>query len=208
VLFEIYSRPVLTYRQQSDEERKLLGLYFRLWFAVRRTATMEHIIGDEKLDMVPELEDKNCPLYEKVPLPPVMIQQLDMILILGVLLPLQKQVLEEFQKLVLANNPKNWMTVYLVTFMSLQSCARLTDENYKNARKQGLKVSSYVLLTLRHSDEADTRLEEIFISKLHPRKASRRQCLSIALPLPNGIRQPVQTGLAQTPRHTVLSYDR
>jgi hypothetical protein len=119
-----------------------LGLYFRLWFAIRRTATMEHIVGKERLDMEPEMEDRTCPLFGKIPLPPVMIQQLDMILTLGVLQPLQKQVLDEFQKLVLANNPRNWMTVYLITFMSLHSCAKVSQENYNNARKQGLLVSN------------------------------------------------------------------
>ncbi|KAK0721756.1 hypothetical protein B0T26DRAFT_700214 [Lasiosphaeria miniovina] len=125
-------------RTDSDEERKLLGNFFRLWFAVRRTATMEHIVGDDTLDMTPEVEDQSCPLFKKVPLPPVMIQQLDMILTLGILQPLQKQVLEDYQKLVLANNPKNWMTVYLVAFMSLHSCAKISEENYNNARKHGL----------------------------------------------------------------------
>lgn len=125
-------------RTDSDEERKLLGNFFRLWFAVRRTATMEHIVGDDTLDMTPEMEDQSCPLFKKVPLPPVMIQQLDMILTIGILQPLQKQVLEDYQRLVLANNPKNWMTVYLVAFMSLHSCAKISEENYNNARKHGL----------------------------------------------------------------------
>ena len=79
-------------------------------------------------------------LESKVPLPPVMIQQLDIILTVGILLPLQKQVLEDMQKLVLSNNPRTWMTMYLITFMSLYSCASLTGENYRNARRQGLRV--------------------------------------------------------------------
>jgi len=62
------------------------------------------------------------------------------ILTLGILEPLRKQVLEEFQKLALANNPRNWMTIYLVTFMSLHSCAKITAENYHNGRKHGLLV--------------------------------------------------------------------
>jgi len=70
-----------------------------------------------------------------------MIQQLDMVLTLGILEPLRKQVLEEYQKLALTVNSKNWMTIYLVTFMSLHSCAKISEENYNNARKHGLKVS-------------------------------------------------------------------
>jgi hypothetical protein len=119
----------------------LLGNFFRLWFAIRRTATIEHIVGDEKLDMEPETKDDSYPLFGKIPLPPVMIQQLDMVLTLGILEPLRKQVLEDFQKLALVTNPRNWMSIYLITFMSLHSCARLTAENYHNARKHGLVVS-------------------------------------------------------------------
>lgn len=105
-------------------------------------ATTEHIVGEETLDMAPETEDKSFPLFGKIPLPPVMIQQLDMILTLGILEPLRKQVLEDFQKLALATNPKNWMTIYLITFMSLHSCAKISAENYQNARKHGLLVSN------------------------------------------------------------------
>jgi len=34
-------------------------------------------VGDDLLDMEPETEDESYPLFGKVPLPPVMIQQLD-----------------------------------------------------------------------------------------------------------------------------------
>jgi hypothetical protein len=122
--------------------------FFRLWFAIRRTATTEHIDGPDLLDMIPESEDKSYPLFGKVPLPPVMIQQLDMILTLGVLDPLRKIFLEDYQKLVLSNKPETWLTVYLVTFLSMHSCAKVSEENYKNARKQGLKVGVSRLVLL------------------------------------------------------------
>jgi len=125
-------------RVESDEEKKLLGNFFHLWFAIRRTATTEHIVGEDTLDMEPETKDESYPLFGKIPLPPVMIQQLDMVLTLGILEPLRKQVLEDFQKLALATNPRNWMTIYLVTFLSLHDCAKITAENYQNARKHGL----------------------------------------------------------------------
>ena len=119
-----------------------MGNFFRLWFAVRRTATTEHIVGTDMLDMKPESDDKSYPLFGKVPLPPVMIQQLDMVLTLGILQPLRKKVLEDFQKLVLSNKTASWLTVYLITFMSLHSCAKVSEENYNNARKHGLRVSN------------------------------------------------------------------
>jgi hypothetical protein len=99
--------------------------------------------------MVPET-DRSYPLCGKVPLPPVMIQQLDMVLTIGFLQPLRKKVLENFQKIVLNNKPKSWMTIYLITFMSLYSCARLTAENYHNARIHGFKVCSLSTFVMRH----------------------------------------------------------
>lgn len=98
-------------------------------------------MGEDTLDMIPETLDQSYPLFGKVPLPPVMIQQLDMILTIGFLDPLRKKVLEDFQKILLSNRSQSWIVIYLITFMSLYSCAILTRENYQNARKHGLKVA-------------------------------------------------------------------
>jgi hypothetical protein len=125
-------------RTQLGKERRLLANYFLLWVAIRRTATVEHIVGPEFLDMQP-VADRTSPFHGKVPLPPVMIQQLDIILTLQVLIPLRKSVLQDLQKLTQQNKPESWLTIYLVTFMTLHSCARFTDESYWNARKHGLR---------------------------------------------------------------------
>jgi hypothetical protein len=119
-----------------------MGNFLRLWFAIRRTHTIEHIVSKDKLDMEPEVEDKSFPLFGKVPLPPVMIQQLDMVLTLGILQPLRKKVLDDLQRLIMSNKPTSWLTVYLTTFMSLHQCATICAENYRNARRQGLRVRS------------------------------------------------------------------
>ncbi|KAH7412815.1 hypothetical protein BKA64DRAFT_568269 [Cadophora sp. MPI-SDFR-AT-0126] len=121
------------------DEQALLSDTFRLWFAIRRTATTEWIVGNDTLDMEPEKKDRSYPLFGKVPLPPVMIQQLDMILTLGFLKPLRKNFLQDFQNLTMSNNPKSWMAIYLITFIACHSCAAVTAEHYKNARKHGLK---------------------------------------------------------------------
>jgi len=153
--------------------------------AVRRTATIEHIVSQDKLDMVPEEVDKSYPLLGKVPLPPVMIQQLDIILTLGVLRPLQKQVLEDLQRLILSNNPRTWMTMYLITFMSLQSCSSLISENYRNARRQGYRVCQRQ--HRYHSTAIDyVTIAPVLIPHLHPRPSQLCQCLPESLSLPHG----------------------
>jgi hypothetical protein len=98
-------------------------------------------VGEDTLDMVPEASDRSYPLFGKVPLPPVMIKQLDIIRTIAFLNPLRKKVLEDFQKIVFGNKSKSWIVIYLITFMSLHSCAVLTNENYKSARRHGLKVA-------------------------------------------------------------------
>jgi hypothetical protein len=182
----------------------LLGNFFRLWFAIRRTATTEHIVGEDTLDMTPETEDRSYPLFGKVPLPSVMIQQLDMILTLGILDPLRKQVLEDFQKLALVTNPRNWMTIYLITFMSLHSCAKITDENYRNARKHGLLVSQACCCT--YKSEPDICLAEICHPQFRRGTPPQRQCISLTLPLPDRVVQPVQTGLEKTAHDTIRTH--
>jgi len=111
------------------DEQALLSDTFRLWFAIRRTATTEFIVGNDTLDMEPEIKDRSYPLFGKVPLPPVMIQQLDMILTLGFLKPLRKKFLEDFQRLTMSNNPRSWMAIYLITFIACHSCAAVTAEH-------------------------------------------------------------------------------
>ncbi|KAK0642132.1 hypothetical protein B0T16DRAFT_334307 [Cercophora newfieldiana] len=134
-----FARTYMETRKDSEDEVRLLKNYMVLWAAVRRTATLDYIVGQDKLGMDPVENDKSSPLLGKVPLPPVMIQQLEIILTVGFLKPLQKLVLDDLQRLILANNPKTWMTIYLIAFMSLHSCSTLLAENYRNARRQGYK---------------------------------------------------------------------
>jgi hypothetical protein len=63
--------------------------------------------------------DERSPYNKKIPLPPVMIQQLDIVLTLGVLDKLQSDVLEGLQSIVMDRKPNSWMTVYLITFSML-----------------------------------------------------------------------------------------
>lgn len=138
--------------------------------------------------MAPETVDRSYPLFGKVPLPPVMIQQLDMILTLGLLQPLRKKVLEDFQKIVLANKPRSWLTIYLCTFMFLHSCAALSAENYANARKHGLRVFSSPSSLWPKNFVLDSFLTShfpatILYAYIHLRATSWSQRILITLPL-------------------------
>jgi hypothetical protein len=91
--------------------------------------------------MTPELKDRSYPLFEKIPIAPVMGAQLELILTLEVLRPLRKTVLDQLQRMVDAYKPKYWFTIYLSCFILLHSCSLATAWHYKYSRRNGVKVS-------------------------------------------------------------------
>lgn len=97
------------------------------------------------LGMTPELKDRSYPLFGKVPIPPVMGLQIDIMLTLNVLIPLRKTVLESLQQVMMSNRPKGWLTMYLCVFVLLHNSSLMTSWCYDYARKHGLKVSKYSL---------------------------------------------------------------
>lgn len=131
---------------QDEQERTLMANIFRLFFAIRTTTRSEIIVGEDTLDLAPETKDRSYPNFGKVPIPPVMTQQYEIMLTLTVLQPLRKRVLTDLQKIILANNPRSWFTIYLCIFILLHNCALITDNQYKYARTHGLKVG----LLLKH----------------------------------------------------------
>jgi len=172
--------------------------FFRFWFAVRRTSCQEHIVGDETLGMTPELKDKSYPLFGKIPLPPVLIHQLDMVLTLGILNPLQKIVFEDFQRVVQANKPRSWMTIYLITFIALHNCGILTTAARLNARRHGLRVSHDPAANMHQivprSGSADVFCvpASLLDAAIHRRASPQRECLLVTLSLRHQVLQPLQ----------------
>jgi hypothetical protein len=125
---------------KQEEERTLIHTLLQLWFAIRQTTRSEFIVGEETLGMTPELKDRSYPLFGKVPIPPVMGLQLNIMLTLNVLLPLKQSILDQLQRIIFSNRPKSWFTIYLCTFILLHNCALITAWCYDYARKHGLKV--------------------------------------------------------------------
>lgn len=84
--------------------------------------------------------DKGSPLYGSIPIPPIMGVQISLILIHDIQTPLRARFLDLLQKLVLANKPGSWLTMYLCTFTMLHNCALITKHDASYARKHGIKV--------------------------------------------------------------------
>ena len=134
----------------SPECRELLMLTLRLWKYIRLSTKSGFIVGQETLGMSPQILDETNPLHGKVPLPPVLGAQLDVILTHHIQVPLRRRVLDLLQKLILKNKPSCWFVTYLVIFIWLHNAALITAHDASYARKHGMRVSE----SLSHSSES------------------------------------------------------
>lgn len=123
----------------STESFELLNWTLRLWIAVRLSTTSCFIAGNEKLGMSTDILDQTNPNPGKIPLPPVLGAQMDMILIQHIQSKLRHELLDNLQKVMLKNKPSSWLVTYLVTFILLHNVALITKHDAAYARKHGMK---------------------------------------------------------------------
>jgi hypothetical protein len=86
------------------------------------------------------IDETNPALHGKIPIPPVMGAQIDLIVISRILAPLRANILEKLQKIILENKPRNWFCIYLCIFVLLHNCALMTQQDTAYAKKHGLEV--------------------------------------------------------------------
>ncbi|KAI1506264.1 hypothetical protein F5X99DRAFT_415506 [Biscogniauxia marginata] len=120
------------------QEQELLRNTFRLWVGCRKTSNPHHIYGNDKLggDVV---EDPDSLFYKVVPMPVIMIAQMECIMYTRVLRPLTKLVLRHLNDLVRKNKKRYWLTIYLTMFILLHSCSMLTRRDWETARQYDLR---------------------------------------------------------------------
>ncbi|KAL6891167.1 hypothetical protein HDV57DRAFT_286270 [Trichoderma longibrachiatum] len=123
------------------ETFELLNWTLRLWVAVRLSTTSAFIAGKEKLGMATDILDETNPNPGKIPLPPVLGAQMDMILIQHIQTKLRHELLDNLQKVMLKNKPSSWLVTYLVAFILLHNVALITKHDAGYARKHGMNVS-------------------------------------------------------------------
>ncbi|KAH0493991.1 hypothetical protein TgHK011_000630 [Trichoderma gracile] len=120
------------------ETFELLNWTLRLWIAVRLSTTSAFIAGKEKLGMATDILDETSPNPGKIPLPPVLGAQMDMILIQHIQTKLRHELLDNLQKVMLKNKPSSWLVTYLVAFILLHNVALITKHDAGYARKHGM----------------------------------------------------------------------
>ncbi|KAJ8124841.1 hypothetical protein O1611_g8800 [Lasiodiplodia mahajangana] len=124
----------------DEKERELLKKALQLWMAVRMTTKSTVIVGEETLGMTPDMMDETSPLQGKIPLPPVMGAQIELVLIHQIQSNLRREMLENLQSMTQANKQHTWFTTYLITFILLHNVALLCQHDTGYARKHGMKT--------------------------------------------------------------------
>ncbi|OBT69780.1 hypothetical protein VE03_00727 [Pseudogymnoascus sp. 23342-1-I1] len=141
-LWTTYSMAIATSNDETvpTAERKLLRMVLQLWVAIRLNTKSTNIVGPETLGMPPDIFDSTHPTPGRIPIPPVMGNQIELILSRDIQDPLRTDILEALQRLIYSNKPGCWFTIYLCTFILLHNCSMITKHDSAYARKHGLQV--------------------------------------------------------------------
>jgi hypothetical protein len=123
---------------KTEHEKVLIRDTFIFWVGCRKTSNPECIIGEDKLGGEP-VDDQNSVFHNTVPMPAIMIAQMECILYTKVLRPKHANLLAQLNRLVQANKREYWLTIYLVMFILLHSCAMVSRRDWECARQYGLK---------------------------------------------------------------------
>lgn len=115
-------------------------MVLQLWVAIRLNTKSTNIVGPETLGMPPDIFDATHPTPGRIPIPPVMGNQIELILSRDIQDPLRNDILDALQKLIYSNKPGCWFTIYLCTFILLHNCSMITKHDSAYARKHGLQV--------------------------------------------------------------------
>jgi hypothetical protein len=141
LLYMTYMRAWRMFKNTSTpkDSFELLQLTMRLWMSIRLSTTSGFIVGRETLGMSSNILNSTSTSPGKIPLPPVLGAQLDLILIQHIQTKLRRELLDKLQKTILKNKHSTWFVTYLVTFILLHNTALITAHDAKYARKHGMK---------------------------------------------------------------------
>ncbi|KAL4919312.1 hypothetical protein BDW62DRAFT_216989 [Aspergillus aurantiobrunneus] len=126
------------YAAQPLREKALIEDCLKFWVGCRKISNPEHIYSYETLGGTP-VNDPNSPFHAMVPMPGIMIAQMECIMYTRVLRPLSSRVLSGLKDLIMENKREHWLTIYLTLFILLHSCAMLTRRDWETAREYALQ---------------------------------------------------------------------
>lgn len=142
LLFRTYLRAWKIFRDPSTSPEcvDLIHHTLLLWMSIRLTTRSSFIVGEETLGMEENILDETNPNHGKIPLPPVLGAQMDLVLIHHIQTKLRRELLDKLQKMMSKNKQSTWLVTYLVIFILLHNTALITAHDAGYAKKHGMKV--------------------------------------------------------------------
>ncbi|RMZ86329.1 hypothetical protein DV736_g6444, partial [Chaetothyriales sp. CBS 134916] len=114
----------------------LLKKALKLWMAARLIEKPWRICGEETTTMKP-VTDPDAPYCGWIPVTPIMDTQLDQIVIKSILLDLKTQVLQTLQIKIEKSRKKDWLEIFLASFILLNTIELATAHDHQFASMYG-----------------------------------------------------------------------
>ena len=94
----------------------------------------------------------NCPYHDRIPVPPIVDLQIDLIVINEILQPELKKILKMMKTMLESSDPlKNWFEIYLAYFILLHNVELAMAHDAWFVRRNNLKVCQKTLRDVIHS---------------------------------------------------------
>lgn len=174
LLYKTYLMAWKMFKHQSTsaEDAHLLQCTFKLWMAIRLSTRSGFIVGEETLGMPTNILDDTHPNHGRIPVPPVLGAQTDVILIHHIQTKLRKDLLDRLHKMFQVKGQKNWFVTYLVIFILLHNTSLITKHDAGYARKHGMKVSPFSIghFCLKRALVSELRLTRCLAATFCPRR--------------------------------------
>lgn len=135
---------ILTFSQHLP----LVDRALKLWVACRFIETPWSITSAETLGMSKD-PSLDCPYHDRIPVPPIVDLQIDLIVINEILQPELKKILKMMKTMLESSDPwNNWFEIYLAYFILLQNVELTMAHDAWFVKRHNLKVS--VLFSIAH----------------------------------------------------------
>ncbi|KAI9049136.1 hypothetical protein LZ554_006984 [Drepanopeziza brunnea f. sp. 'monogermtubi'] len=106
---------------QAHRSLPLVERALKLWVACRFIEEPWSIVGREKLDMTTD-PNPACPYHDRVPVPPIVDLQIDLIVVNEILQPELKKILKMLKEKLESSEPwSDWFEIYLAYFILLHN---------------------------------------------------------------------------------------
>ena len=90
--------------------------------------------------------NQNCPYHDRIPVPPIVDLQIDLIVINEILQPELKKVLMMLKTILESNDPwSNWFEIYLAYFILLHNVEMSMAHDAWLVKRYNLKVSPQII---------------------------------------------------------------